>query len=125
MSTGSMESGPVVVAKNEVAAAGVVGVAFGGSVAGVDLGLPIGTLIGDKYRVERVLGAGATGIVLAARHAKLDELVAVKCIRAATPWSSDVLARFAREAKTCARLRSEHIAKVIDVGVSQQSGRSW
>ena len=117
-----MESGPVVVAKNEVAAAGVVGVAFGGSVAGVDLGLPIGTLIGDKYRVERVLGAGATGIVLAARHAKLDELVAVKCIRAATPWSSDVLARFAREAKTCARLRSEHIAKVIDVGVSPAVG---
>jgi len=93
-----------------------------GSVAGEVGSLPIGTLIADKYRVERVLGEGAMGIVLAARHIQLDELVAIKCIRAAVPWSSDVLARFAREAKACARLKSEHIAKVIDVGVSPAVG---
>lgn len=82
----------------------------------------IGTLIGDKYRVERVLSQGAMAIVLGARHTRLDERVAVKCIQAAVPWSSDALARFAREAAACARLQSEHIAKVIDVGVSPTVG---
>jgi eukaryotic-like serine/threonine-protein kinase len=84
--------------------------------------VPIGTVIADKYRVERVLGEGAMGIVLAARHLELDELVAIKCIRAQMPWSPDVIARFAREAKASARLKSEHIAKVIDVGVSPPVG---
>ncbi|HEV8548001.1 MAG TPA: protein kinase, partial [Polyangiaceae bacterium] len=85
-------------------------------------GIPLGTVIADRYRVESVLGEGAMGIVLAARHLELDELVAIKCIRAAMPWSPDVIARFAREAKAAARLKSEHIAKVIDVGVSAPVG---
>ncbi|HYQ14514.1 MAG TPA: serine/threonine-protein kinase, partial [Polyangiaceae bacterium] len=85
-------------------------------------GVPIDTMIGNKYRVERVLGEGAMGIVLAARHVELDELVAIKCIRAEVPWSADILARFAREAKAAARLKSEHIAKVTDVGVSAPVG---
>ena len=53
-------------------------------------GVPAGTVIADKYRVERVLGEGAMGVVVAARHLELDELVAIKCIRAAMPWSPDV-----------------------------------
>ncbi len=85
-------------------------------------GVPVGTVIAERYRVERVLGEGAMGIVLAARHLELDELVAIKCIRAAMPWSQDVIARFAREAKASARLKSEHVAKVIDVGVSPPVG---
>jgi hypothetical protein len=85
-------------------------------------GVPVGTMIAEKYRVERVLGEGAMGVVLAARHLELDELVAVKCIRAAMPWSPDVIARFAREAKASARLKSEHIAQVIDVGMCAPVG---
>lgn len=117
MSTrGSFERGPV------VGTHGSFPVVAPGQVVGDAGGVPIGTLIGDKYRVERVLGEGAMGIVLAARHVQLGELVAIKCIRAAMPWSQDVIARFAREAKACARLKSEHIAKVIDVGVSAPVG---
>lgn len=113
---GSIERGPAG-ASNEVAARGGFGESVVGPIASGSARVPIGTLVGDKYRVERVLREGAMGIVLAARHAQLDELVAIKCIRAAVPWSAELLARFAREAKACARLRSEHIAQVIDVGV--------
>ncbi len=81
-----------------------------------------GAVIAGKYRVERVIGEGAMGIVLAARHLELDELVAIKCIRPEVHRMPDVLSRFAREAKASAHLGSEHIVRVIDVGVAPPLG---
>ncbi|MBA3454174.1 MAG: protein kinase [Deltaproteobacteria bacterium] len=68
-----------------------------------------------KYRVERVLGRGGMGIVLQARHIALGEQVAIKVLDAGavTPV---LVSRFLREAKAAARLRSEHVAAVADVG---------
>ena len=37
-----------------------------------------GDVLAGKYRVERVLGAGGMGIVVAAHHLQLDEKVALK-----------------------------------------------
>jgi serine/threonine-protein kinase len=34
--------------------------------------------LAGKFKVERVLGAGGMGVVVAARHLELDERVAVK-----------------------------------------------
>ncbi|MDC3961260.1 protein kinase [Polyangium jinanense] len=76
-------------------------------------GLSIGQIIHDKYRVERVLGAGGMGVVVAARHLALDQLVAIKLMHgAASP--ADV-GRFIREARAASRLRSQHVARVLDV----------
>jgi eukaryotic-like serine/threonine-protein kinase len=83
---------------------------------------PVGAVIAGKYRVERVLGEGAMGVVVAARHLELDELVAIKSIRRSMHSVPDVVQRFAREAKACARLQSDHIAKVLDVGVAESIG---
>lgn len=74
-----------------------------------------GTVIAGKYCVERVIGQGGMGIVLAARHLGLDEMVAVKLIRDVPLAGSDALARFQREARAAARIKSEHIARVLDV----------
>src|SRR6476469_4124542 len=76
-----------------------------------------GTVLGDKYEVERRLGEGAMGIVFAARHLGLDEMVAIKFVRPDVPDVDGALARFAREAKLAARIHSEHVAKVFDAGV--------
>jgi serine/threonine-protein kinase len=38
----------------------------------------VGDVLANKYRVERVLGVGGMGMVVAARHLDLDELVALK-----------------------------------------------
>jgi serine/threonine protein kinase len=81
-----------------------------------------GTVIGGKYRVERHIGEGAMGVVVAARHLELDELVAIKCIRPEMHALPDVMSRFAREAKASAHLKGEHVAKVIDVGVAPSIG---
>ncbi len=74
-----------------------------------------GTVIAGKYRIERVIGEGGMGIVLAARHLGLDEMVAVKLIREERAAGTDALARFQREARAAARIRSEHVARVFDV----------
>ncbi|MBX3223830.1 MAG: protein kinase [Labilithrix sp.] len=74
-----------------------------------------GTVIAGKYRVERVIGQGGMGVVLAARHLGLDEMVAVKLIREERADGAAALARFQREARAAARIKSEHVARVLDV----------
>jgi serine/threonine protein kinase len=54
-------------------------------------GILEGDILAGKYRVERVLGAGSMGVVVAAHHMQLDEKVALKfsCRRHSTterPW---------------------------------------
>jgi len=75
------------------------------------------TLLG-KYRVERVLGQGGMGMVVAARHEGLGELVAVKLMLGpeGAGLAQQARDRFLREARNAARLKSEHVAKVYDVG---------
>ena len=81
-----------------------------------------GSVISGKFEVVRVLGQGAMGVVVAARHLELDEIVAIKFIHPEMHSVPDIVSRFAREAKACARLGSEHIAKVLDVGVAPAIG---
>jgi hypothetical protein len=75
-----------------------------------------GDLIAGKYRVERVLGAGGMGIVVAATHVELHELVALKFLLPDALVRKDVCTRFAREARTGIRIKNEHVARVFDVG---------
>ncbi|MEA2750287.1 MAG: eukaryotic-like serine/threonine-protein kinase [Myxococcales bacterium] len=80
-----------------------------------------GDVLAGKYRVERVLGSGGMGYVVAARHLQLDQLVAMKFLRrSGTPLETrdetEATGRFLREAKAVVRLRDEHVAKVFDVG---------
>ncbi len=77
-----------------------------------------GDVLAGKYRVERVLGSGGMGYVVAARHLQLDQLVAMKFLRRNTAGldETEATGRFLREAKAVVRLRDEHIAKVFDVG---------
>jgi hypothetical protein len=76
-----------------------------------------GDLLAGRYRVERVLGAGGMGVVVAARHVALGERVAVKFLLPGGAAHPDTLARFLREGRAAARIRSEHVARVYDAGV--------
>lgn len=75
-----------------------------------------GDVLAGKYRVERILGTGGMGYVVAATHLQLDQLVALKFIRPGMLGSEEAVARFLREAKASSRLRNEHVARVFDVG---------
>jgi serine/threonine-protein kinase len=73
-------------------------------------------MLADKYRVERVLGRGGMGVVVAATHVELDQRVALKFLLPEAMESMEVVERFAREARAAVKIESEHVARVIDVG---------
>lgn len=75
-----------------------------------------GQLLAGKYRVERILGEGGMGVVLAALHVQLDQRVALKLLRPTLVAQLDAANRFLREARAAARIQSEHVARVMDVG---------
>jgi hypothetical protein len=56
------------------------------------------------------------GVVVAARHLELDERVAIKFLLPSTLAIPEVVARFAREARAAVKIKSEHVARIIDVG---------
>lgn len=76
----------------------------------------IGQVLAGKYRVERVLGVGGMGVVVAARHLQLDESVAIKFLLSEVVQSAEVVERFAREARASIKIKSEHVVRVMDVG---------
>ena len=77
--------------------------------------LKAGDLLAGKYRIERVLGEGGMGVVVSATHLQIGQRVAIKLMRKSV-ISEEAVERFLREARALVRLRSEHVARVIDVG---------
>jgi hypothetical protein len=78
--------------------------------------LKAGDVILGKYRMERVLGKGGMGEVLAVRHLELDDLFAIKLLLPKVLEKPDAVERFLREARAAAHLKGEHLVKVMDVG---------
>jgi len=75
-----------------------------------------GEVLLGKYRVERVLGQGGMGVVVAARHVQLGELFAIKMLLPDALAHAEAVERFLREARAAAKLKGEHVARVHDVG---------
>ena len=67
-----------------------------------------------RYVVERIAGAGAMGIVYAARDPSLERTVAIKCV--AGPGDPQARDRMVREAKAMAQLSHRNVVTVFDVG---------
>jgi serine/threonine protein kinase len=75
-----------------------------------------GDILDGKYRVDRVLGSGGMGVVIAAHHLGLDQKVAIKLLLPEVLDDPEAAARFEREARAAAKIKGEHIARVMDVG---------
>jgi serine/threonine-protein kinase len=73
-----------------------------------------GTLIADRYVVERKIGEGSWGEVWAGRHARVGMKVAIKVLLDAKAASYDAIARFKREAMFLGKVHSDHVARVLD-----------
>jgi serine/threonine protein kinase len=75
-----------------------------------------GAIVADKYRVGHVLGEGGMGLVVAAIHLDLEQPVAIKFLLPDAARNKVAVERFQREARVAARMRSEYVARVYDVG---------
>lgn len=75
-----------------------------------------GDVIAGKYVIRDVIGRGGVGVVIAADHKALRCPVALKFLRPEVSCEPQVVQRFLREAHAAARLRSEHVARVMDAG---------
>ena len=76
----------------------------------------IGETIADKYRIEEVIGQGGMSIVYRARHLSLDNEVALKVLSPAALLVPEYVTRLEREARAASRIRSQHVARVHDIG---------
>jgi hypothetical protein len=76
----------------------------------------VGDVLAGKYRVEKLLGVGGMGVVVAARHLELGQMVALKFLQASALENPSIVDRFLREGRNAVRLRGEHVCRVTDVG---------
>jgi serine/threonine protein kinase len=78
----------------------------------------VGDVLAQKYRVESVVGRGGMGVVVAARHIQLGQAVAIKLLTlpADEDRRDEAIQRFLNEAQAAARLQSDHVVKIYDVG---------
>jgi serine/threonine protein kinase len=76
----------------------------------------LGDVLAGKYRVEKVLGSGGMGVVVAARDEQRDLLVVLKFMADDALKDPDLVLRFLRDGRAVERLCSEHVARITDVG---------
>lgn len=75
-----------------------------------------GDILAGKYRVDRILGRGGMGVVVKAVILDGGKPCAVKLLTPAALHHPTAIERFLREARATARLQSEHVVRVLDVG---------
>jgi serine/threonine-protein kinase len=77
-----------------------------------------GTVLLGKYRIDELIGTGGMGNVVRASHLYLHQSVAIKILLPQMSEDPSTVARFLREAQASVKLRSEHSARVVDVGTA-------
>ncbi|WP_437878792.1 serine/threonine protein kinase [Sorangium sp. So ce513] len=77
----------------------------------------IGEIIDGKYRIVRLLGQGGMGAVFEGENVRIRRRVAIKLLHASISSQAESVARFEREAQAAARIGSDHICEVLDLGV--------
>jgi serine/threonine-protein kinase len=80
------------------------------------MGIAVGSLLGDRYQLDRLVGTGNFARVFLATDRRLKRRVAVKVLDPALVAQSDFRARFEREAQRIAELEHPNILSTYDYG---------
>ncbi|NOX38409.1 MAG: protein kinase [Calditrichaeota bacterium] len=75
----------------------------------------------EGYRIEKELSRGPITTVYLARQVELDRLVILKVLNVQWQREEDLVERFRREARICARLRHPNIITLYDFGTAEGS----
>jgi serine/threonine-protein kinase len=74
------------------------------------------TVVAERYKLTRIIGRGGMGTVWQATNVRLDVPCAIKFIEGELAGDVVALARFEREAKAAAQIRSAHVVQILDHG---------
>jgi len=77
--------------------------------------LDIGQKIADRYRIDKLIGAGGMGLVYQGLDTQTYERVAIKVLNPRVLLSKTQVARFYRECRALMALKHPHIVDVIDI----------
>ncbi|MBK8480231.1 MAG: protein kinase [Proteobacteria bacterium] len=80
--------------------------------------LALGTILGDRYRVDGLIGEGGMGMVYSATHLGLDKHVAVKVLHELYGQQPDAVWRFRHEARAASRIGHPNIIAIYDSGTT-------
>ena len=84
-----------------------------------DGGVRPGTVILERYRVDRAIGTGGMGTIWEGTHLLLQRPIAIKFIEIIGPQSSTLRDRFLREARVAAAVRHRNVVDIIDFGTAE------
>ena len=76
----------------------------------------VGTIVADRYKIDRLLGEGAMGAVFLAQHVHMQKAVALKVLHQAMSANTEVVRRFEREAIAAGRIEHPNVAGATDFG---------
>src|SRR5688572_20988040 len=84
----------------------------------VEIPVRVGDVLDGKYRVDSVIGLGGMGAVVEATHLQLAQKVAIKLLLSSRNDKEEIerLHRLLNEARVVAKMKSVHVARVLDVG---------
>jgi eukaryotic-like serine/threonine-protein kinase len=76
-----------------------------------------GQIIADRYQLKELLGHGGMARIWRAEQLRLRSQVAIKFLDPEIAEDPEMLARFLREARSAAAVRSAHVVQIFDYGV--------
>jgi serine/threonine-protein kinase len=77
-----------------------------------------GTLIADRYCLDRHIGEGTTGEVWVALDLRDNRVVAIKRVKQQFAASAEMRSRLLREAQLAASISSPHVVRILDHGTT-------
>ncbi|MFK7988213.1 MAG: serine/threonine-protein kinase [Sandaracinaceae bacterium] len=80
-----------------------------------------GAELGGRYRLEKILGRGATGVVFEASHLVIGKRVALKCLYPHHRAAPNAVERFFREARIAATVEHPNVIQVFDGGDEKET----
>ncbi len=84
--------------------------------AGADL---IGSIVADRYHIEKKLGEGGMGAVYLGEHVKMGRKSAIKVMTQSMASDPEAIARFNREAANAARINHPNVCAIYDFGETE------
>jgi serine/threonine-protein kinase len=77
-------------------------------------------IIASRYVPVRLIAQGGMGAVYEVEHVRTGEHLALKVLLSGVGASPETLERFKREARASARIKSDHVVRVIDADVAPE-----